>query len=238
MKNKIFVINLDSSTKRWLKIKNQLLKFNLDYERISAVDGRIEAHINKKYDPYKNKMNYHRPMSKGAIGCYLSHIKCWKKIIKEKLDFGIILEDDVKLIKDLNDLPKLLSNENFPKWEYIKIGEVPIKRKTKVLEQIEHFSVVRYLKKPPAGTFGQVVSFNGAKKLIKNSQKFYRPVDIDIQYTWEHKLIILGIKPYFVDSFNRQSDINDIDDRKKLKSRPLVKMINIINEFIHRKFDF
>ena len=231
MKFKIFVINLDSSKQRWCKIKNQLDDFKLEYERIPAVDGRLLSNYNKMYNSFKNKTHFHINLSKGEIGCYLSHINCWKKIIDENLDYAIIIEDDVKILQDLNKIKKLITDTLFLEWDYIKIGETPVKRNSKVVKNIKDFSIVKYSKKVPTGTFGQIVSYKGSKKLLEYSNPFYRPVDVDIQHTWENNLNVFGIKPYFIDAIKNQSDISDIGDRKKNKKRLFIKITNIIIEY-------
>lgn len=236
MKFKIFVINLDSSKGRWSKIKSQLDEFKLEYERIPAVDGKLISSSNKMYDSSKNRTHFHINMSKGEIGCYLSHIKCWKKIIDEKLDYAIIIEDDVKILQDLSKIKELLNANLFPEWDYIKIGETPIRRNSRVVKKIEDYSIVKYSKKVPTGAFGQIVSYEGSKKLLEYSNPFYRPVDVDFQYTWENNLTVLGIKPYFVDAIKHQSDISDIGDRKKGKKRIFIKITNIIKEYFQILF--
>ncbi|MCY4217149.1 MAG: glycosyltransferase family 25 protein [Flavobacteriaceae bacterium] len=236
LSHKIFVINLNTSKDRWKRIKEQLDLQKLDYERISGIDLREDSrqHLKKRYNPKKNRKKYHKSLSIGEIGCYLSHIKCWKKILSDKIDFAVIIEDDVKLLKNLNEILLTLYNQSFPNWDYIKIGEKPIKRKTRVVKGLNDFRLIKYLKKPPTGSYGQIVSKTGAKKLLDNSKTIFRPVDVDIQYVWENKLILYGIKPYCVDPIKTQSDISDMDSKKNHRSRPLIRLLNSIKENWHQ----
>lgn len=235
---KIFVINLDASKKRWKRIKKQLDFQKLNYERVSGIDisDHKQQHLWKKYNSKKNRYNYYRTLSKGELGCYFSHINCWKKILDDEIDFGVVLEDDVKLLNNLSEIISILLSKTLPIWDYIKIGETPVKRKTRVVQVLDDYTLVRYVKKPPHGTFAQIISSSGAQKLLDNSKSIFRPVDVDIQYTWENKLIIYGVKPYLVDAIKEQSDINELENRKDYRSRPHIRLLNIITEYFHLLF--
>lgn len=76
-----FVINLDRSPDRWLSINKQLTKLGINAERISAFDGNTLTHdeIKKLTPKLYSKWEFPREISSGEIGCYLSHLECWKK---------------------------------------------------------------------------------------------------------------------------------------------------------------
>ena len=234
LKMKIFVINLEDSVDRWQKIKSQLELQNLEYERISALDLRRQnnKHLIAYYNRKKNYFGYKRDLSLGEIGCYLSHRECWKRIWHDEIEFAIILEDDIRLIGDLNEVIHSLNTVDINYWEYLKIGETPIKRSKKTAIVKGKFSFVRY-RKLPSGTFAQIVNKSGAKKLLENSQDIYRPVDIDIQYTWENKLNAFGLLPYCVDAILEESDIDCIESKEKYSVRPLIQIKNILEERFH-----
>lgn len=94
---KIFVINLASSSDRLSFVDNQLKGMGLDYERIDAVDGRlltrkeVMTNVARVHCYCANK----RCLTPGEIGCSLSHIKAYRKIIKDNLPYACVLEDDV-----------------------------------------------------------------------------------------------------------------------------------------------
>ena len=69
----------------------------------------------------RNDFNY----KKGVIGCALSHICLWNKLINDtENDFYIILEDDISFCdnfkKHLNDVCKLFVDK---KLEHLALGE-------------------------------------------------------------------------------------------------------------------
>ncbi|AZP49580.1 glycosyltransferase family 25 protein [Rahnella aquatilis] len=87
---KIFVINLARSIERRASIEKQLSSLNLDYEIIEAVDGSQLS-----YEEILQKtrvLNY--AIGCGEIGCALSHINIYKKIVAQNIPQALILEDD------------------------------------------------------------------------------------------------------------------------------------------------
>jgi len=227
-KHKVFVINLDASTLRWQKSQEQLERLQIpktSIERLSAVDGNVisDAQRNRHFDTTLNQQQYHKTLTAGEIACYLSHRKVWAKIVAEDLDFALVLEDDFILNGDLSALFATAAMIEQP-WHCIKLMEYPLKRKELSRQRINNFELVRY-KKVPARTGAQLISLSGAKKLLLASEKFGRPIDIDLQYWWENDLTILGLKPYlFQVNHSSVSDIENISRRNSVKTRYLSKL--------------
>jgi len=233
MKYKIFIINLDSSTARWDACKRQF--GNAKIERISAIEGAMlsENELTKHFDYELNKLQYHKTLTSGEIGCYHSHQLVWKRIVDEQLDFAIVLEDDFVLNEGMDELLTSLAHISVP-WDYIKLSESPEKRKEIASFAVNQFRMVSY-NKIPAGTVAQAVSLNGAYKLLRASESFGRPVDIDLQYWWENQIKVFGFKPYAFKS--NQTFKSDIDSnieknlagrffsRKQAHNRPFSKII-------------
>lgn len=108
MFTKIFYINLDRRTDRDEFIKNELNKINWtgEVERISAVDGR-EINLNSVKHLFddntfnqassKKKIQFAPGsyMTRGAIGCALSHKETLTKIANGNHDKVLVIEDDI-----------------------------------------------------------------------------------------------------------------------------------------------
>ena len=89
---KIYVVNLKKDINKRQKIISMFQKLNItNYEIFDAVNGNELKHfqINKNwYDPWS-----HLHLTKGEVGCALSHYQLWQKIKNEK-KMAMILEDD------------------------------------------------------------------------------------------------------------------------------------------------
>lgn len=102
MRTKIFVINLKTSLARRKIMEKQLEKLGLPFEIFDAVKGSelSEEEILSYYceEYYNARPKWFTP---GAAGCTLSHYFLYKKIVEEKIEVALILEDDMELGKDL-----------------------------------------------------------------------------------------------------------------------------------------
>ena len=59
-------------------------------------------------------------LTKGAIGCAISHFRIWQQVV-EKKEPVIVFEDDAVIRNDFNDMfSKLLSG--LEGWDYIALG--------------------------------------------------------------------------------------------------------------------
>lgn len=102
--NSTYVINLDSRNDRWKHVSNILDSHDIkDYKRYSAVVGSEISNGSLKIitssDVMKKINNPVRDsntqLTKGGIGCALSHINLWKIIANSSCEYGLIFEDDI-----------------------------------------------------------------------------------------------------------------------------------------------
>ncbi|GHU75172.1 hypothetical protein FACS189461_0910 [Spirochaetia bacterium] len=99
---KIYVISLKKSVERQESIIKQFNALGLEFEFFDAVNGKAltPEEIARYSDSNKAKKYLKRELTKGEIGCALSHFLIYKKIIDEHIDHAIILEDDAQLTDD------------------------------------------------------------------------------------------------------------------------------------------
>ncbi len=118
-----YLINLE---KRQDRLKNFIENIetylqDIQIEKINAVDGSIldlnNVDLKKNINPWNFK-NLKEKTLRGVIGCCLSHLNCYKKIIESNDKYAIIFEDDCVFIKNKetnanNFLKNLPIPENF-----------------------------------------------------------------------------------------------------------------------------
>jgi len=104
---KAFLINLKYRTDRLERFKKSYNLKNIKCILINAVNAKnidIEKLLKKKligdygYNSLKNEKRekHYEFNTMGAIGCYLSHIKTWQKILNTNCKYGLIFEDDIE----------------------------------------------------------------------------------------------------------------------------------------------
>ncbi len=93
-------------------MEEQLNKLKLDYEFVEAVDG-YNLTDNFIAEMCDLEAIERRPtwLSKGAIGCALSHYNIYKKIVEEKIEKAIILEDDMILDNSFSVVSEAIGNK-------------------------------------------------------------------------------------------------------------------------------
>lgn len=132
------------------------------------VDGKnLTEDMLNKFTLFPWKINsdnswWNRSLKKGEIGCSLSHLNCWRHIVKTNIGMSLILEDDVifsdgfttKLESTLNKL-----NVHLPNWDLLYLGREPLQKDEYVYDGIV---------KPgySFGTFAYMITHNGARKLL------------------------------------------------------------------------
>ena len=91
--DRTYIVNLDSRPDRWDSLLQAEPVLEKMATRISAVNGKTLKLTRDIYQRYKNNPFQWK---KAIIGCYMSHIAIWKKIVKEDGAYFLILEDDVR----------------------------------------------------------------------------------------------------------------------------------------------
>ena len=95
-----FIINLPRDAERREFIIDDMEKCNLDFSIIEAVDGSLLSteDIGKYYNEKKSIELFNIKLSLGEIGCALSHIGIYQKMVSGNISSAVIMEDDVCII--------------------------------------------------------------------------------------------------------------------------------------------
>ena len=203
----IWLINLDSNPERYESAKKQLHKLGLDAERFSAIYGKnlSPAEVIACYDPALNQKKFRRPLSPGEIGCYLSHRTLWQRMVDENIAMAFILEDDIDLEAEfLTVLEKITQLKH---WDMIKLADDRAGTGEQKKDLGDGYQLVNFAKVPNCTT-AYALTLEGAKKLLSRP-KFFRPVDVDLQFYPELNLTVYSILPYRLWSASRfESEID------------------------------
>jgi glycosyl transferase family 25 len=106
-----FVINLESAVDRREAMAQQLRTLDIPFEIFPAVDGRKMSELQLKEQYNGDKAVREREKMTGAeIGCALSHLGIYRKMVDENIPHALILEDDAELSPDLNTILEQLES--------------------------------------------------------------------------------------------------------------------------------
>lgn len=120
----IFVINLKTQVERRRFIEDQLNSIGLNYELINAVEGvNLNQTELRGYNKDLAVKNNGEEMVAGEIGCALSHIKIYERMVREDIKQCVVLEDDVVLPENFNEIVKRACNS---KYDYVTFNYPPV----------------------------------------------------------------------------------------------------------------
>ena len=162
----------------------------LQYEFYEASDGQdiTEELLDEiRNQPYSFKKAFGREMTLGEIGCAMSHLNLYKKIVEGSLDHSLILEDDIDLderlqyvvssartIKTLrNKLDLVLLGYSANGIDYKNAAEVSLFKKYKIGSSI-YFGIPTVWN---WSTIGYLISNSGARKLLNEGLLPRMPAD-------------------------------------------------------------
>jgi len=106
--DRTYCINLNRRQDKWRVCQNEFNKHSLNVERYEAIDGHIAK--------------YSSVVSKGVLGCALSHLGIVEIAKRDGLNTVLILEDDVEFEEGLNE--KFVERyKEVPKdWDMLYLG--------------------------------------------------------------------------------------------------------------------
>lgn len=100
--------------------------------KLDAIDGRevqdLKSIVSKqalgelKQIQKTGARTKHYQISKGAIGCYLSHLMIYKHMLKHDKQYALVFEDDVVFKRNIFERTKLLLKNAPNDWDVILLG--------------------------------------------------------------------------------------------------------------------
>lgn len=182
--DEVFMINLERRTDRRERMLRALHDQEIDCKVIPAVDGKamnisdvhaMGIHMLPGYsDPYHG-----RPLTKGELGCFLSHYNIWKEIVERGLEISLVIEDDLRFEvffkRRLMNLMTEVEDERLD-WDLIYIGRkrMQVDHPEKAVPNIHNLVEADY----SYWTLGYMISLQGAEKLL-NAEPLKKILPVD-----------------------------------------------------------
>ena len=170
----IFIVNLDRTPERYKYVSTQLDKMGItNYQKWSATDGF-------KIDPEEMISDGISEQlidsGKGLAGCASSHVRLWKHIKENKLDWTLILEDDVHF------------HPQFIILFYKYWKRVPIDAKIIFpgFYDVPKNDVQIIIQQSVMCTHGYMLNYKGAEYMLNNLLPIIEPIDQQITKHFEN----------------------------------------------------
>ncbi|EPR74765.1 Beta-1,4-galactosyltransferase [Winogradskyella psychrotolerans RS-3] len=243
----IFVVNLERDIERRASIEEQMTSLELPFDFFKAYYGKdlssdeLAIHYNAK----RAYRNFSYPFPPAVIGCALSHVMLYKKMIADQIDYACIFEDDIILPpntkKILQSIETVISSTE---------PQIILLSPSKSKEEVLHNLGAYQLRPFQSGFFtsSYIINQLGAKVLFENMYPVHHVADC-WDYLKRHKLIdILAVNPTLIeqdqDTFGSSTTEGQNDqDIKKIAStlkykvhRVFFKSLDYLVAFFNRNF--
>ena len=157
---KTYHLNFPNDVERFNYIKKSFSDSPYEYEIVEGINGHEQDR--SRFNLNKDKKKY-RGLSLGELGCYLGHIKMWKKALMDEVKIPMFFEDDAQIqpkfwknvhlileeMKEIKDWDIILLSHTFTYLKY-KDEISDIKEVTKNLYSItgDHYGNQCYIVNP------------------------------------------------------------------------------------------
>jgi len=171
-------------------------------------DARRELGPGLEHDPDEAIVAKGRPLYPGELGCYASHYAAWQEFLQGDADQLLVLEDDT--IVDWGFLAKAVAVDlEAAGIVYLRLyAKRPCGFRTLLQNAIERQrSVIEFLDRP-LGTQGYLLTRAGARRLVPHCRRVRRPIDDELDRSWDHGIPTLCVFPFPVIEESTASSID------------------------------
>jgi len=120
----VLLINLPRSTERRKRMELRLAALRLDYQTLSAVDGRARLdELLPSVDVAAFERHVGRDLLPGEIGCYHSHLLAWQHFLASDAQVLLVLEDDMVFHDDFADALRTALRGR-AHWDMLKLAKI------------------------------------------------------------------------------------------------------------------
>lgn len=181
--DEIFLINLLRRPDRRDRMLFSLNELEIDVKVVPAVDGNALNSSDIKVLGVDLLPGYHDPFSgrtltKGEVGCFLSHFFIWKEIVDVQMDKALIFEDDIRFQANFKRrLLKLMEEVEQAEldWDIIYLGRKKVDPgEEEPVENVHNLVRADY----SFWTLSYAISLQGAQKLL-NAEPLSKMLPVD-----------------------------------------------------------
>ena len=199
----VYVINMVKNKLRLDNFTTSYLNSDLSFKKFIIFPAVVGKELNlvdyvspKGYQQIimsekTNLRMHHYDLTRGAVGCYLSHLGIYKKILESNNKYGLIFEDDSVIATDFYN--RLLYGLNIipQDWDIFLLGVICLKCDINK----DYIKIRRFW-----GTHGYIVKRESAKKILSYLDKpLSKQIDADMSLLIKRGIInVYAINPIIV----------------------------------------
>ncbi len=190
-----YIISMRRAEERFEHVQRVIAKCPIACHRWDAVDGRLlsDASVADVYRKGLHRPHYPFELTRGEIGCFLSHRSVWQQIIDAGLPGALVLEDDIDLSAGFEEAFRF-GIEYAPPCSYVQFQIRDVIGGGQELAVSGGYRLVRP-EVAPVRAMAQWITRQAAQRLVEATRVFDRPIDTFVQMRWLHGVDVLVLTP-------------------------------------------
>lgn len=243
----VYVISLEDEIERRNRI---ILQLKEPFFFIDAIDMRqmdennMVQYINRDALKYPKVRN---TITRGEVGCSLSHLKALDKFVQDGYEYALIIEDDALLPSNYLELITDICEKITIPWDVILLGYSKLKfseatnfykmEPILVEQKINIFELGKPWRNWTSGTVSYLINKNAAKRFIKkHNGKVFTVADDWDYFKNNFELDILHCRPLIVfeDFDNLKSSIESERGTYIAKESTILIFFRILRGYIRK----
>lgn len=189
-------ISLARAQGRRSGMAEQFAEHKLNVRFFDAVEVSSPVDTVPDYDTEGRLLRYGRPLSRGEVGCYLSHRAVWSELVESSSEAWCILEDDITLLDGFEARTRALFAGR-AHWDIVRLMGLA-KRPQIEYATLPNDTKLMWVDDQPHGTQCYMITRKAAERMLKYTSKITHPIDIALDRHWEHQQRLYITAPEFV----------------------------------------
>jgi glycosyl transferase family 25 len=193
----IWVISLERASARRASVTAAFAELGIPIELFPAVDGRsMSAEERRKYSRWRSLFEIGRDLTLGDVGCSLSHIRVYERMVAEDVPEVVVVEDDVVPTPDLVDV--LDARAGFPDdWDVVTLHSLFPSAQPHPVEgpSITGAHRVCTYRRTPFGTQCYLIRLAAAQRILEVAYPVRMPPDELLYRRRPAGLRVYGVEP-------------------------------------------
>ena len=215
---KTFVINLKTEVKKRNNIDAQCKANGFDYEIVEAVNGR-ELQDEATHLLAQNLSQAR--LTKGVIGCTLSHLYIYSRMVADNIPYALVLEDDITITESAKEVISTVENAIQSRSREIYLLNTPEAitplLKKNLTENVTFYRMARASQSP-----AYILSLATAKALLEFNYPIKYEVDRWVFFRDYCNIKIWSLPAGVIDSYDQDKQESTLEaDRSKVEHERL-----------------
>lgn len=154
-------------------------------------------------------------LTRGEVGCYISHRRLWKALLQSDFDAFVIMEDDMRLLPGFRETVESVMRLG-GSVDLVRLGPLRPHERSYSYRALCGGRSVYWTKRTALGMGCYSITREAAIAFLEATKTFKGPIDYDVDRCWSHGKKVQMVYPVVAEIMDLQSTIDGrVDDRDR-----------------------